>query len=116
VVRIAGGWETTAISFAQSPCPGIHVKISKTRNSTGTIDCAFFASPDGFPREFLHSAVVAMVVKIRETQAHCGFEDILQGTYAIAVVHNENMNGKLDANWLEVPKGRLRRVFTNSAF
>jgi len=39
-----------------------------------------------------------MVLKIRETQARCDFEGIPPGTYALAVIHDENMNGKLDAN------------------
>ena len=83
------------LCFPQAPCPGIHVQILNIRNSTGTVDCALFASPDGFPKEFLHSAVVVMVLKIRETQARCDFEDIPPGTYALAVIHDENMNGKL---------------------
>jgi uncharacterized protein (DUF2141 family) len=45
-----------------------------------------------------------MVLKIRETQARCDFEDIPPGTYALAVIHDENMNGKLDTNWLGIPK------------
>ena len=64
----------------------------------------FFASPDGFPREFLRSPIVVMILKIRETQARCDFEDIPPGTYALAVVHDENMNGKLDTSWLGIPK------------
>src|SRR4029077_9105140 len=71
-----------AISFSQSPCPGIHVRILNIRNSTGTIDCALFASPDGLPKEFLHSAIVVMVLKIKRTEARCDFEDISTGTYA----------------------------------
>ncbi len=45
-----------------------------------------------------------MVLKIRESQARCDFENIPPGTYALAVVHDENMNGKLDSNWLGIPK------------
>jgi uncharacterized protein (DUF2141 family) len=93
-----------AIGFAQSPCPGIHVEILNVRNSTGTIDCALFVSPDGFPRESLRAAIVVMILKIRETQARCDLEDIPPGTYALAVVHDENMNGKLDTSWLGIPK------------
>jgi len=76
------------------------VQILNIRNSTGTIDCELFASPDGFPREFLRSAIVVMVLRIQETQARCDFEDIPPGTYALAVVHDENMNGKLDTSLL----------------
>ncbi len=44
-----------------------------------------------------------MVIKVRNTEARCDFEDILPGTYALAVIHDENMNGKLDTNWLGIP-------------
>ena len=88
---------------AQSPCPGIHVKVLNIRNSTGGVACALFQSPEGFPREFLVYATNIMIIKIRESQARCDFEDIPPGTYALAVIHDENMNGELDANWLGVP-------------
>ena len=95
----------TAVAFAQSSsCPGIHVKVLNIRNSTGTVDCALFESPGGFPREFLLSATNAMIIKVRHTKARCAFEDIPPGTYALAVIHDENMNGKLDTNWLGIPK------------
>jgi uncharacterized protein (DUF2141 family) len=90
--------------YAQTPCPGIHVNILGIRNSTGTVDCALFDSPDGFPTEFLHFATNVMVIKIRATKARCDFEDIPPGTYALAVIHDENMNGKLDTKWLGIPK------------
>ena len=93
----------SALTLAQSPCPGIHVKILNIRNSTGTVACALFDSPVGFPKDYLHSATNVMVIRIRKMQARCDFEDIPPGTYAMAVVHDENMNGKLDTNWLGIP-------------
>jgi uncharacterized protein (DUF2141 family) len=92
-----------ALVFAQSPCPGIHVKILDIRNSTGDVACALFESPAGFPTEYLRSATNIMVIKIRAKQARCDFEDIPPGTYALAVIHDENMNGKLDTNWIKIP-------------
>jgi uncharacterized protein (DUF2141 family) len=32
------------------------------------------------------------------------FEGIPQGTYAVSVFHDENMNGKLDKNFVGAPK------------
>ncbi|MCH4563609.1 DUF2141 domain-containing protein [Halomonas sp. EGI 63088] len=93
-----------AIVFAQPSCPGIHVNILDIRNSTGTVACALFESPVGFPTEFLRSATNVMIMKIQDTQARCDFLDIPPGTYAMAVIHDENMDGKLDVNWLGVPK------------
>ena len=88
---------------AQAACPGIHVQIRNIRNSTGTVDCALFESPEGFPTEALRAATHVMVIKVRQTQARCDFEDIPPGTYALAVFHDENRNGTLDTNWLGIP-------------
>jgi uncharacterized protein (DUF2141 family) len=93
-----------AVAFAQSSsCRGIHVEILNIRNSTGTVACALFESSVGFPIEFLRDATNIMVIKIRHAQARCDFLAILPGTYALAVIHDENMNGKLDTNWLGIP-------------
>jgi uncharacterized protein (DUF2141 family) len=92
-----------AVAVAQVPCPGIHVTILNIRNSTGTVACALFESPAGFPTAYLRSATNLMVIKIRATQARCDFLDLPPGTYALAVIHDENMNGELDTDWLGIP-------------
>jgi len=90
-------------TFAQSSCPGIHVKVLNIRNSTGAVACALFESPLGFPSQFLRFATNIMVMKVRDTQARCDFEGIAPGTYALAVIHDENMNGELDTKWPGIP-------------
>ena len=92
-----------SVVLAQASCPGIHVQIRNIRNSTGTVDCALFESPEGFPTEVLRSATNILIIKVRQTQARCDFEDIPPGRYALAVIHDENMNGKLDTNRLGSP-------------
>jgi uncharacterized protein (DUF2141 family) len=92
-----------AAAFAQAPCNAIHVRVLDIRNSTGSVACALFDSPDGFPVEFLREATNVMVIKVRHSQARCDFEDIPPGTYALAVIHDENVNGKLDTNALGIP-------------
>jgi uncharacterized protein (DUF2141 family) len=87
-----------------SACRGIHVTVSNIRNNIGTVDCALFDAPEGFPVEVLHFAMRLVVMKIRKTEARCDFEDVPSGTYALVVLHDENMNGKLDTNWLGIPK------------
>lgn len=91
------------IVVAQPSCPGIHVKTLGIRNNTGAVACALFESPAGFPTEFLHSATNIMVIKIQDTQARCDFLDIPPGTYALAVIHDENMDGNLATNWMGIP-------------
>lgn len=91
------------IVFAQGECPGIHVNIPNISNSDGAIACALFESSEGFPTEFLHSATNIMFIKIQDTQARCYFLDIPPGTYALAIIHDENMDGKLNTNFIGVP-------------
>ena len=40
----------------------------------------------------------------RGDAATCVFEGLLPGTYAVAVFHDENDNGKMDVNLLRLPK------------
>ena len=80
------------------------MQVLNIRNSAGTVDCALFDSPAGFPIEALLSATNVVVIKVRKTHACCDLEDIPPGTYALAVIHDENMNGKLDTNFLGIPK------------
>ncbi len=101
VVTIANVFST---ALAQAPCPGIHLRVLDIRNSTGTVACALFESAEGFPVDFLRSATNIMVIKVRNTHARCDFEDIPPGTYALGVIHDENMNGKLDLNAFGMPK------------
>jgi uncharacterized protein (DUF2141 family) len=93
-----------AFSVAQSPCPGIRVEVQDIKNSTGTVACALFESPEGFPFEYLKYATNIMVIKIRDVQARCDFLDIPPGTYALAVIHDENRNGLLDTNRFGIPR------------
>lgn len=96
--------KVSSVVFAESLCPGIHVEVLNIENSTGTVACALFDSPKGFPKKFMRSARSIMVSQILKTEARCDFLDIPPGSYAIAVIHDENMDGKLETNFLGVPK------------
>ncbi|MBZ0107627.1 MAG: DUF2141 domain-containing protein [Candidatus Scalindua rubra] len=94
-----------ALTFAQSPCPPrIHVEIQDIRNSKGSVACVLFESPEGFPTKYLRCATNIMMTKVLNKHVSFDFLDIAPGTYALAVIHDENVNGKLDTNWLGVPK------------
>ena len=92
------------VAAAEPSQPGIHVDVLGIRNSIGAVACALFESPEGFPKEFLRFASNLMVVKVQATKATCNFEDITPGTYAIAVIHDENRDGKLATDWVGVPE------------
>ena len=89
---------------AEASPPGVHVEILGIRNSIGAVACALFEAPEGFPSEFLRFATNIMMVKVRATKATCDFADIAPGTYALAVIHDENRDGELATNVMGMPK------------
>ncbi len=90
--------------FAQTECPSVNVKVQNIDNSTGVIACAIFESGEGFPDKFLKFASKVMISQISGKDASFEFSDIKPGKYAIAVIHDENYNGKLDKNFFGIPK------------
>ena len=65
--------------------------------------CALFESPVGFPGEHLRVATNMMVTDVQNIQPRCNLEDVAPGTYALADVHDDNMNGRLDTTWVGIP-------------
>ena len=80
------------------------MRITNVRNTIGTVDCALFSSPSGFPVDVMRAAIRFTAMKVPDARAHCDFDDLAPGSYALVVLHDENMNGRIDTNWLGIPK------------
>jgi uncharacterized protein (DUF2141 family) len=81
----------------------IHVEISGFHSDKGKAMCALYSSADGFPGK-AEKAVAKIKSDIAGGQAVCEFSAIAPGTYAVSVFHDENSNGKLDRNFIGMPK------------
>ena len=81
----------------------IHVEIEGLRNDKGGVACALYSSSDGFPKQ-ADKAVARTTVAIADKKAVCEFSGIAPGTYAISAFHDENGNGKLDTNFMGIPR------------
>ena len=86
-----------------APSNGIHVEIGGLRNDKGQVTCALSSSPDGFPKKS-EKAIAHVSSTISDHQAVCDFSGIAPGTYAVSVFHDENSNGKLDTNFMGIPR------------
>jgi len=116
-MRMLAGWKAVCIAtalvttygaFGQTPAPAenvIHVEISGLRSDKGQMLCALYSSAqaDAFPKK-ADKAVARLTAKIEERQAVCDFTGVAPGTYAVSVVHDENSNGKLDTNFIGMPR------------
>jgi uncharacterized protein (DUF2141 family) len=66
----------------------------------GVLGCRLYSSPTGFPKE---PTPRQQQKAITGTTVRYTFEGVPTGTYAVSVMHDENANGKLDANFLGIP-------------
>jgi uncharacterized protein (DUF2141 family) len=81
----------------------VRVQIHGVRNTNGDIACGIFNSADGYPDE-TPKAYKTLRMASPGNNAICQFNDLPPGTYAVAVFHDENANGKLDKNFLGIPR------------
>ncbi len=72
-------------------------------SNEGEVDCALFGSAQGFPGDS-GKAIKTTKSKIENGQGVCTFSGVAPGDYAGSVFHDENGNGKLDRNFMGMPK------------
>jgi uncharacterized protein (DUF2141 family) len=81
----------------------IHVEIDGLHNDKGQVLCALFSSAFDFPKR-TDKAVAHARSDISHGHAFCEFSGIASGTYAVSVFHDENSNGKMDTNFMGIPR------------
>jgi uncharacterized protein (DUF2141 family) len=91
------------VALSQVSDASLRIEISDIRNSTGDVGCLIFNGPDGYP-ESHEKAHRESHVKIMSGTAFCEFKNIAPGDYAVIVFHDENLNRKLDKNFLGIPR------------
>lgn len=69
---------------------------------TGHISCALYARADGFPLDAARST--GRQSHPADTTVTCRFDRLAPGTYAVAVSHDANGNGRTDRNFLGMPR------------
>ena len=105
----AGPWLMVIASWACAQSTSsvqagsIRVLVSGLRSDKGQILCALYASAEGFPKKS-EKALAHAKGKISQKQATCEFSTVAPGTYAVSVFHDENSNGRLDTNFIGMPK------------
>jgi uncharacterized protein (DUF2141 family) len=79
------------------------IHVTGFRNQKGMAGGTLFNSPNGWPEDngkaYRHGPF-----PIQGDHATLTFDHLPPGRYAVAVLHDENSNKKLDRNFLHVPK------------
>lgn len=79
------------------------VKLENLSSEKGLIQYLLFPSENGFPDKEELSLKKGSILII-ETSGELVFKNLPAGTYAISLFHDENSNGKLDLNFVGIPK------------
>jgi uncharacterized protein (DUF2141 family) len=100
--------------FATAHVPGIMSATKKTDNASGsltiivkntsdnqgTIRAALYKTPKEFP---MGKAFKIVEGKITDKRSVMTFENLVEGEYAVALLHDRNDNKKMDYNFLGIP-------------
>jgi uncharacterized protein (DUF2141 family) len=78
------------------------VSVTGLRNDSGHVAIAVFDNSNNFPKQ--ERALRGATAKIVEGTANVSFPHLAAGRYAVAVLHDENTNHRMDFNWLGMPR------------
>jgi uncharacterized protein (DUF2141 family) len=109
--RIAGGLGVVAAilfasgaGMADAPATAVlTIKITNLHSNAGQVGCTLYNSAKGFPTD-PSAALQGKWCPIADAGATCAFAPIPAGVYAVACIHDENGNGKLDTGMFGIPK------------
>ena len=86
----------------QSTPTTLQLSITGANSDAGSIRVLIFSKPSGFPDQVSNS-VRNMSIAPKSGKASFKITDLLVGTYAIGVIHDEDNNGKLSTNAVGYP-------------
>lgn len=81
----------------------IAVRVEGISNSSGSIAVLLFRSADGFPSDH-RRAFRQVVMPAMAGSMVIDLGQVPEGRFAVSVMHDENNNLKLDANWMGIPR------------
>lgn len=101
---------TSLTVFAEENAPlspakfgSITVHITGMTNLTGMFGVSLYNSKKGFPGKH-QQAYASVLKKVTSSIDSVVFDHLPYGNYAVSIMHDENNNGKLDTNFIGIPK------------
>ncbi|MHC4449033.1 MAG: DUF2141 domain-containing protein [Planctomycetota bacterium] len=81
----------------------IVARVTGLRNSRGRVMARLYRGKKGFPSD-AEDAYRELTVEIKDKTATIKFENVPHGEYALWICHDEDKDGKLDSNFIGIPK------------
>lgn len=80
----------------------LRMEIKGVSSDQGTVNAAVYTDQNSFLK--FDKVFKAVLAKAKKGVTSLIIENIPEGTYAVAVFHDKNGNGKLDTNMFGIPK------------
>ena len=110
IIALAGLGFTTG--WAAEKKGVLTVVVNGLKSSNGVVRIAVSNSKESYETKGA-KAFKSSIVDIKNRKAEVVFDNIPFGEYAIKLIHDENSNGKMDTNFLGIPKEDY--AFSNNA-
>lgn len=81
----------------------IVARVTGLRNSRGHVMARLYRGKKGFPSD-AEDAYRELIVEIKDKTATITFENVPHGEYALWICHDEDKDGRLDSNFIGIPK------------
>lgn len=91
-----------AIAAGDARPAALVVHVDGLPDDAGTVSCGLFVDAAGFPDDETR-AITQRQPALRGATV-CRFDDVPAGLAAVAVSHDRNGNGRLDKNFLGIPR------------
>jgi uncharacterized protein (DUF2141 family) len=89
-----------ATSFAIAQKANLTVEMTGFQNNTGLAKVGLYNSKG----TFLGATYKSLDAPINNKKATVTFEGLEKGEYAVSIYHDENLNDKMDTNFMGIPK------------
>ena len=89
----------SVIGYSQNDCT-LSIEFEGLKTEKGKLFVALYNSE----KDFLKNQMKGSIVDISNGKASASFENLEKGTYAISSFYDKNDNGKMDTNFLGIPK------------
>ena len=81
----------------------IKIMVTNAEDASGHVRVSVFSGSEGFPGKRKYALKTASTT-VQGSKAFVTVKDLPPGEYAVAVLHDQNDNGRMDTNAVGIPK------------